>query len=507
MVGFEPSSELGCRTARPFGPLGGNATAPVAARLHAALSRAAQRSTLCQAAARPAFYRNESALGSCDFPAGGGAPLPAPAVADSDARLRLAERLRDRTDSSFLFEDAELWDDEPRVVPARRDPQSAPAPAPALLAGERDLLAKYAPWLLRALHRYEPSRAQLRELLAREAALRLREPALGVGAAAARAAGELARTGGDAFRDMRKAFSLAPHTERYRVLVYLCLQGKPWPAPGYRAFAAAALDTLQRDTLPQHVDLQLESVHVDCRSKRDLSASLVEVLTQRGAYRVLGAAVCGAGVPQAAQLEAGAGLALVSYDVQPELAQVPSAAPGTRALAGALRAALAACGWRRAALLSEDTPAGHALEAALEAALGDAEGELRAEPLARGRDALERQLRSLTTEYYARVFVLNAGAAAARDALELAAQLELTPERGYAWLAREWEGPEPPPLTLLAPRPGPAPEPVPELWGARPPARAGPLMLALRTLALGFTELFARNEELRYDHLANDTRA
>lgn len=493
VAGFEFNENIGCRTRRLFSGVGGAPPVPLKLYRHAALSAAAVNRTACLAAIHPGFFKDMREMKACGFTTGAEIEQAPATAAD---RTELVARLRNDTRPySFRFHDAELWGDEPRVL------VESGFKDPALLVTERARLVMNGPWLLQAMRMHKPSASFLNELLQQE------RGSVASSETAVQAATEWAAANEMQFETMVAATE--PHSEMYRVLVYDCMwEDQDWAqSPAVDEFTALLMnitDELEDATRSHQMGIQLEPVSVDCLSRSEVWTFLDSTLTKPGAHRLLGAVAMGAGVPEAAEKAGSNGVPLVSYDTQAAHAALEAGAR-VDALVQTLRSLLAACGWRRIALLTEETQAAEELAKAL-----DAVGPVRHAKLSRTDPELRATLLALRSED-ARVFVLNAGTKGAERALVLAAKEGLT--AGYAWIAREWVWVKPPPLLpLLALRgtPRDASEGGSRLlakrWPTgRWPARAAPLADALSMLILGFVQLFDEHEELRYDHRTNNS--
>lgn len=546
MVGIETNRCLECPEASRLVDTVGHTHVPLQPRLHAALSTNAASRIECAAAAAATFYHNhDDKLQLCDFkppapPARLQAYVPREWTATNEAKANVKRILANPTQferidcsrstlaalvsngtQSFVFVDAELWGDESRVLVVRpaqyyaatdADTTTAqfctandPDATPAQFFAEKITLIKHAPLLLQALNKYAPRARYLRELLKLEA----EQPAnLKRSEAAVRAASFWAKNNEIEFNKTR--VTLQPEIVSYRIVVYQCKEElAAWHAggekDGYRKFLRETTALLQNMTrkflISWHV--QIDTID-DCLNTTQLKYKLQKLVVTAGTYRLLGVVAAGAGVREAARFLALHNVALVSYGVQPPpLVREDALSVGARTvdIARALAMVLTACGWRRVALLSEDTLAATEVTKAL-----NAEGfVMRKVALPSDNATLLNVLQALQSAN-ARVFVVNAGSAGAARALAMGTELKLTRAEKYAWVAREWAEPYSPPLQLLALRSGPrsaqeADIPImARLWPNNTwPVHAAPLTEALVTLALGFQRLLETHPELRFD--------
>lgn len=401
-------------------------------------------------------------------------------------RAELAEHVA-RGDESFLFFDAALWDDDPRVfaLPALE----GAATHDSRLVSDSTALIKHAPALYTLLNgSFVPSARDLRAILEHVATGRSVEEAACERAPAA--------VGFELWRET------ARRPTKREVHAFVC---DTESHVDYDALGNFAQDHLVNETNLYRLRAAFYVIvnYVDCDDPSALAVKIVEWRYSSFSWRVVGVAAPAELASRAADSADYVRVPLVAYTPAPAAERVGRATGDAERLATALRALLAACGWTRLGVVSEDTPLARAVTHALAA-----DGSLATYTAsANDSDALGK-LRECNT----RVFFVNCDAAAAKRVLEAAAARGAAPAGRELWLVRDYEAPDAAtaalaPLSLSfqwrgerAAAHSPLQRRLAAAWPGRAvPRHAASLLDALITIGEGFERLITeRNETLDY---------
>ncbi|KAF9787625.1 hypothetical protein SFRURICE_001677 [Spodoptera frugiperda] len=338
---------------------------------------------------------------------------------------------------SFLFLDFDIWSGEPGV--------RAIEPPPCMYGGStscvRELdsaislrvadvekLQVYAPLLFMFVHDFDPPPEALRYILEKEAS------------------GTNIEEAACAWVDKKKVHYYN-HTNREKystinntVVIYMC------------DYYGVSYDNLFKDVNrfleKQQMNIGLYRFYVNCSDNYDMSQRLSDLTGLMIINRMLGVvSLAPDGALQTSAVAAANKVPLLLVDVAPDVAPEDScsAAAGTtwwvagspRHLARALAHFVLAAGWKRLAVISDDTLLAQQYNAAVKLNTTIVSREFHVNTGLTDND-IHRTLDDLRATK-ARIIFINANAGSATAIFEAAVQRRMTFSKGFIWIMRDWE--------------------------------------------------------------------